>query len=79
VCADADSALIVVFPGTLPASTLENGGRYSGATVGEACKKAEWEVHAYCLMGNHFHLVVETPKRTPTWTSIFRSLQIASS
>ncbi len=20
-----------------------------------------WRVHAYCLMGNHFHLVVETP------------------
>ena len=22
----------------------------------------EWLCHAYCLMGNHFHLVVETPK-----------------
>jgi putative transposase len=21
-----------------------------------------WRVHAYCLMGNHFHLVVETPR-----------------
>ncbi len=27
----------------------------------EACGKTEWEVHAYCLMRNHFHLVIETP------------------
>jgi len=31
-------------------------------TLGEACTKAGWQVHAYCLMGNHFHLVVETPQ-----------------
>jgi len=31
-------------------------------TLAEACAKADWQVHAYCLMGNHFHLVVETPK-----------------
>ena len=31
-------------------------------TLGEACDKTSWQVHAYCLMGNHFHLVVETPK-----------------
>jgi putative transposase len=28
----------------------------------EACEKTGWEVHAYCLMKNHFHLVMETPK-----------------
>jgi len=32
------------------------------ATLGEACQKAAWEVHAFCLMPNHFHLVVETPQ-----------------
>ena len=32
------------------------------ATLAEACRKADWQVHSYCLMGNHFHLVVETPK-----------------
>jgi putative transposase len=32
------------------------------ATLAEACAKADWQIHAYCLMGNHFHLVVETPK-----------------
>jgi REP element-mobilizing transposase RayT len=29
-------------------------------TLGEVCERAGWHVHAYCLMGNHFHLVVET-------------------
>ena len=32
------------------------------ATLAEACAKADWQVHAYCLMGNNFHLVVETLK-----------------
>jgi putative transposase len=31
------------------------------ATHGEACAKTDWQVQAYCLMLNHFHLVVETP------------------
>ena len=26
---------------------------------GEACVKMGWQAHAYCLMSNHFHLVVE--------------------
>jgi putative transposase len=30
--------------------------------LAEACGKTGWEVHALCLMGNHFHLVVETPQ-----------------
>jgi putative transposase len=30
-------------------------------TLAEACAKTDWQVHAYCLMRNHFHLVVETP------------------
>jgi putative transposase len=33
-------------------------------TLAEACVKAKWQVHAYCLMPNHFHLVVETPQPT---------------
>ena len=32
------------------------------ATLGECCGKTDWQVHAWCLMLNHFHLVVETPK-----------------
>jgi putative transposase len=31
-------------------------------TLGEACEKTGWQVHAFCLMGNHFHLVMETPR-----------------
>ena len=31
-------------------------------TLGEACGKTGWQVHAYCLLRNHFHLVVETPQ-----------------
>ena len=33
-------------------------------TLGEACARGGWQVHAYCLMPNHFHLVVETPQPT---------------
>jgi putative transposase len=31
-------------------------------TLAESCTKTGWEVHAFCLMPNHFHLVVETPQ-----------------
>ena len=31
-------------------------------TVGEACEKTGWWIHAYVLMGNHYHLLVETPE-----------------
>jgi len=31
-------------------------------TLGEACEKTGWRVHAYVLMGNHYHLLVETPE-----------------
>lgn len=36
--------------------------RVFASTLGEACQKTEWQVHAYCLMSNHFHLVIETPQ-----------------
>jgi REP element-mobilizing transposase RayT len=31
-------------------------------TLAEVCQKAKFDVHAYCLMSNHFHLVIETPE-----------------
>ncbi len=31
-------------------------------TLAEACQKTRWQIHAYCLMRNHFHLVLETPE-----------------
>ena len=30
-------------------------------TLAEACQKTDWQVHAYCLMRNHYHLVLESP------------------
>jgi REP-associated tyrosine transposase len=31
-------------------------------TLGQACAKTGWQVHAWCLMPNHFHAVIETPQ-----------------
>src|SRR5438309_878883 len=31
-------------------------------TLAEACQKTAWQAHAYCLMPNHYHLVLETPE-----------------
>lgn len=30
-------------------------------TLGEACERFGCIIHAYCLMGNHYHLLLETP------------------
>jgi REP element-mobilizing transposase RayT len=30
-------------------------------TLAEACQKTGWQVHAYCFMSNHYHVVLETP------------------
>ncbi len=26
-----------------------------------ACERFQWHCHSYCLMGNHYHLLIETP------------------
>jgi len=31
--------------------------------LSETRGRTGWQIHAYCLMDNHFHLVVETPRR----------------
>ena len=31
-------------------------------TLAEVCEKTGWRVHAYVMMGNHYHLMVETPE-----------------
>ena len=46
-------------------------------TLAEACEKTGWRIHADVLMGNHYHLLVETPeanlvagmKWLPPWSS----------
>ncbi|PCK04692.1 MAG: hypothetical protein COA42_18985 [Alteromonadaceae bacterium] len=30
--------------------------------LGDVCRRYNWVCHAYCLMGNHYHLLVETPE-----------------
>jgi len=30
--------------------------------LGQCCRRTGWQVHALCLLANHFHLVVETPQ-----------------
>lgn len=36
--------------------------RFFLKTLGEACEKTGWAVHAWVLMGNHYHLLIETPE-----------------
>jgi REP element-mobilizing transposase RayT len=31
-------------------------------TLGEACDKTGWRIHAFVLMGNHYHALAETPE-----------------
>jgi putative transposase len=31
------------------------------SVLAQVCERFNWVVHAYCLMSNHYHLVVETP------------------
>jgi len=30
-------------------------------TLAEACQQTDWWVQAFCLMKNHYHIVIETP------------------
>jgi putative transposase len=32
--------------------------------LGQVVKRFQWRVHAYVLMGNHYHLLIETPEAT---------------
>jgi len=36
-------------------------------TLAEACQKTGWQVHAYCLMSNHYHVALETPEPNLVW------------
>ena len=35
-------------------------------TLGEVCKRAGFRIHAYALMSNHYHLLLETPQANLT-------------
>ena len=30
----------------------------------QTCHSMQWRLHAWCLMGNHYHLCIETPDPT---------------
>lgn len=36
--------------------------RFFCQTLGEACERTGWRVHAWVLMSNHYHLMLETPE-----------------
>ena len=33
------------------------------SVLAEVCDHFNWIIHAYCLMDNHYHLLVETPEQ----------------
>ena len=35
-------------------------------TLGWVVEKVGWRVHSYCLLGNHYHLLIETPEENLT-------------
>jgi len=60
------------FPGALYHVTSRGNGRepiYKDdgdrriflLTLEDVCRRYRWLIHAYCLMGNHYHLLIETP------------------
>ena len=41
---------------------LDNGDRKLWLNIlQQVCERFSWIIHAYCQMGNHFHMLVETP------------------
>ena len=34
--------------------------------MGEVVSRFRWRCHSYCLMGNHYHLMIETPEANLT-------------
>ena len=63
--------LRIEFPGALYHLTSRGDGREAIyretadrlmflEVLGEVCARFNWACHAYCLMGNHYHLLMET-------------------
>jgi len=40
----------------------DDGRRLFLHTLGEVCVQTGWKIHAYVLMSNHYHLLLETPE-----------------
>jgi len=43
-------------------------------TLGEACARTGWRVHAFVLMSNHYHLMIETPQANLATASLMTRL-----
>ena len=63
--------LRIEFPGALYHVTSRGNGRADIylddrdradflSLLGEVCQRMQWRCYAYCLMTNHYHLVIET-------------------
>jgi hypothetical protein len=50
-----------------PARSLSTMSRIRW-TLGQACQKTRWQMHDYCLMSTHFHLVLDALVTGPTQT-----------
>jgi len=42
----------------------ERDRRFWLGLLGQVCKKYRWICHSYCMMDNHYHLIIETPELT---------------
>jgi putative transposase len=42
-------------------------------TLAQVVSRYGWICHAYCLMENHYHLLVETPCRVPPGGQVLQS------
>jgi len=40
----------------------DEGRRLFLSTLSEVCEQTGWQIHAYVLMSNHYHLLLETPE-----------------
>ncbi len=66
-------ALRILYPGALYHITSRGDGQEAIyltnqdreifiSMLGECVSKFNWKIHAYCLMTNHYHLLIETPQ-----------------
>ena len=43
--------------------------------LSEVVSRFRWRCHAYCLMGNHYHLMIETPEAARPQSAAMPTLQ----
>ena len=41
-------------------------------TLVEACQKSDWQIHGFCLLSNHYHLVLDTPNAKGDRTNLHK-------